>query len=363
MSFTIRGLGKAVPDSSLNADEGRRVAYVLGGATLEGASWLNVVYANCAVKTRHQVIGQDALDDFLTGTRTSGSPFLPNPEIPRGPSTGQRMKMYAESAPKLALQSATEALKTSGFSAASISHLVTVSCTGFIAPGIDQTLIRELGLSANVERVHVGFMGCHGALNGLKVANAFTSAHPPARVLLCAVELCSLHYYMGEEPGKIVANALFADGSASLVGDGLPGAWTVTKTGSVVIPNSAKDMGWNIDDFGFEMTLSKRIPDLIRQNLRGFLDPWLAERGHTIASVGSWAVHPGGPKIVKGAKEALELSDEAIAPSLGVLADYGNMSSPTVLFILDRLRQAEAKRPCVMIGFGPGLVAEAALVE
>jgi predicted naringenin-chalcone synthase len=276
------------------------------------------------------------------------------------------MSLYQQSAPPLAVKAAQGALAESGFSPESITHLIVVTCTGFIAPGVDYAIIRGLNLSSTVERIQVGYMGCHGALNGLKVANALATADPNARILLVAVELCSLHYYIGEEPGKIVANALFADGAAALIGTGgetpEPG-WRVTATGSCLIPNSAKDMGWTIGDHGFEMTLSKRIPDLIQQHLRPWMDRWLGSRGRSVESIRSWAIHPGGPKIVAGAQAALGLSDADLGPSLGVLADYGNMSSPTVLFILNRLMAANAPRPCVMLGFGPGLVAEAALWE
>jgi len=364
MSFTIRGIGTAVPDAAVTQDESRRVAFALGGEAVEGASWLNVVYANCGVRTRYQAIGQPALVDLLTGSRISGSPFMPDRENPRGPTTETRMRMYAESAPKLAVEAATMALSHAAFDPGSITHIVTVSCTGFVAPGLDHALIRGLGLSPTIERVHVGFMGCHGALNGIKVARAFTNADPTARVLLVAVELCSLHYYMGEEPGKIVANALFADGAAAIVADGADpeDGWQVAATGSCLLPDSAKDMGWTVGDHGFEMTLSKRIPDLIGKHLREWLSGWLANSGHSIESIGSWAIHPGGPKIVLSVQSSLGLTAADLAPALGVLSDFGNMSSPTVLFILDRMRQSAAPRPCVMLGFGPGLTAEAALV-
>jgi predicted naringenin-chalcone synthase len=225
-------------------------------------------------------------------------------------------------------------------------------------------------------------MGCHGALNGLRVANAFATADRAARVLLCAVEFCSLHYYYGSAADKLVANAIFADGAAAVVGmanpdreggggfqkphpvahaPGSPGQWSLLTSGSCLIPDSAADMGWVVGDHGFEMTLSRRVPGLIARHLRPWLESWLGDNGLSLAEVGSWAVHPGGPKIVAAVGESLDLPPDALAASHGVLADYGNMSSPTVLFVLDRLRKQNAPRPCVALGFGPGLVAEAAL--
>src|SRR6185312_7307169 len=142
-----------------------------------------------------------------------------------GPTTGERMRIYAEEAGPLAVRAAKIALAEAATPAADITHLVTVSCTGFAAPGVDYSLIRGLGMASTVQRTHVGFMGCHGALNGLRVANAFASADPNARVLLCAVELCSLHYYYGNEADKLVANAIFADGAAAIVGKNGNQAW------------------------------------------------------------------------------------------------------------------------------------------
>src|SRR5206468_5355252 len=143
-----------------------------------------------------------------------------------------------------------------------ITHLLTVSCTGFLAPGIDVMLIQNLNLSPSVERTHVGYMGCHGALNGLRAARAFADANPAAVVLLCAVELCSLHYHYGWDPQRIVANAIFADGAAAIVGTRAkeePSAWKMRASGSCILPDSAEAMGWTVVDHGFEMTLSKKV--------------------------------------------------------------------------------------------------------
>ncbi len=364
MSFTLFGLGTALPSATLTQDEGVALARVLGGPDLREAPWLPAVYAHSGIKARHQAIDRAVIDDVLRGTRTSGSVFLPTGEPgDPGPTTGERMKVYAAEAPPLAVRAARAAVSESRFEPGSITHLVTVSCTGFVAPGIDLALIRELGLRPTVERTHVGFMGCHGALNGLRVANAFAAADPAARVLVCAVELCSLHYHYGWQPDKVVANALFADGAAALVGQRgeEPNRWRVAATGSCLVPGTERAMGWVVGDHGFEMVLSRKIPDLIARHLRPWLEGWLRDNGLSLEAVGSWAVHPGGPKVLAAVEEGLALPREALAATWAVYADCGNMSSPTVLFILDQLRRANAPRPCVMLGFGPGLVAEAVL--
>ena len=158
---------------------------------------------------------------------------------------------------------------------------------------------------------------------------------------------------------------LFGDGAAAIVGAEAPvenaDDWTVAATGSCVLPDSKDAMSWRIGDHGFEMTLAATVPDLIRTHLRTWLSAWLDEHGHSIDSIESWAIHPGGPRILQACAEAIGLSQDQVAVSEEVLAEFGNMSSPTVLFIVDRLRERNAPRPCVSLAFGPGLTAEAAL--
>jgi len=382
MNFAIHGLGTANPPDSVTPTEGLAIARLLAGPDVRTSTWLGPIYTSAGVDRRFQVIGGLAMRDALDGTNQTNSPFLPTTENDGvGPTTGTRMERYAAEAGPLALRASHAAVRESGWHAEAITHLVTVSCTGFIAPGVDLALITGVGLRPTVQRTHVGFMGCHGALNGLRVANAFTTADPTAHVLLCAVELCSLHYYYGSAADKLVANAIFADGAAAVVGRANPDRegggephrlprgrgsrdnWRLLASGSCLIPDSAADMGWTVGDHGFEMTLSRRVPTLIAKHLRPWLNSWLADNELSLPEVRSWAVHPGGPRIISAVEESLELADDALAASRGVLAEYGNMSSPTVLFVLDRLRKQSAPRPCVALGFGPGLVAEAALFE
>jgi predicted naringenin-chalcone synthase len=283
------------------------------------------------------------------------------------------MQIYATEAAPLAVRAAKGAINESGFPPDTITHLITVSCTGFVAPGIDLALFAGLGLEPTVQRTHIGFMGCHGALNGLRLANAFVTADPTARVLLCAVELCSLHYYFGNAADKLIANAIFSDGAAAIVGScstdrrdnpsvARVKPWSLAASGSRLIPGTSKDMSWTLGNHGFEMTLSRRVPGLIAANLRPWLEVWLNDNSLSLNGIRSWAIHPGGPKILDAVEESLLLTTDALAPSRGVFADYGNMSSPTVLFILDRLRKTNAPRPCVALGFGPGLVVEGAIL-
>jgi alpha-pyrone synthase len=365
MTLAIRGLGTAVPDSRLTQEEALGLAKVLCCRTSEQMTWVPLMYTQTGIDARHLTLPRALIDDVLNGTRHSGSVFLPSdsPED-QGPTTAQRMAIYDEDAGPLALRAARQALLQSREAPERVTHLVTVSCTGFIAPGIDLALIRGLGLPPTVQRTHVGFMGCHGALNGLRVASAFLGADPNAVVLLCAVELCSLHYHYGWDPQRIVANALFADGAAAVIGTH-PGddsrAWRMSASGSCILPDSADAMAWTIGDHGFEMRLSKGVPQLIARNIGPWMSSWLAQNDLRLQDVASWAIHPGGPRILEAVEEGLGISRDSTLDARAVFAEHGNMSSPTVLFILDRLRKQSAPRPCVALGFGPGLAAEAAL--
>jgi predicted naringenin-chalcone synthase len=366
MSLAILGLGTAVPATLIDQDDALHIAKSLCCRTAEQVTWLPTMYGHTGIERRHLVLGQDVVRDVIDGTRHSASPFLPTGAADDcGPTTAERMEHYAAGAGPLALRAVRQALEQSGVAATALTHMVTVSCTGFHAPGVDITLIQKLGLPPGIQRTHVGFMGCHGALNGLRVARAYAGAEPGARVLLCAVELCSLHYHYGWDPQKIVANALFADGAAAVVGAsaeaGPPDAWRVSASGSCVFPGSTDAMKWTVGDNGFEMTLSKRIPNLIAASLKPWLEAWLAGHGLAVRDVRSWAIHPGGPRILDAVAESLSLGCEQTADSRAVFGRCGNMSSPTVLFILDRLRRQRAARPCVALGFGPGLAVEAAL--
>jgi predicted naringenin-chalcone synthase len=277
------------------------------------------------------------------------------------------MQLYESHAARLAIAAARRALSDSGLSADSISHLVTVSCSGFSAPGFDIALLDELHLHPDTSRTHVGFMGCHGAFNGLRVANAFAASQPEAAALVCAVELCSLHHLYSWRKDHLVANALFADGAAATICGGKAyarrAAARLIRSGSTVVPDTQEVMAWQIRDHGFEMTLSPEVPEIIAARLAPWLESWLEQSGYSIKTIGSWAIHPGGPRILSACAAALDLPDEELVVSKQVLAEHGNMSSPTTLFILQEFRQQALPFPWVALAFGPGLTIEAAIFD
>lgn len=309
-----------------------------------------------------------------------------NPLAPTGePGTADRMRRYAMHAPRLAARAAGRALRVAGVPAHAVTHVVVVSCTGFTAPGLDQLLADRLGLSADVERTVVGFMGCHGALNGLRVAAHTARAVPESITLVVAVELCSLHAARGEDPHDLVANALFADGAAAVVVAGsqasaaarsrpakAPGSGAspiLAGHGSGRIAGTDGAMSWRIGDSGFRMTVDPSVPGHVEGNLGDWTDRWLRRFGLERRDIGTWIVHPGGPRILDAAESSLGLSQGSLVESREVLRRCGNMSSPSVLIALRRARmrirmqgRPGRRPPAVMLGLGPGLAIEATLL-
>ncbi|MBX9693516.1 MAG: type III polyketide synthase, partial [Cyanobacteria bacterium] len=324
---------------------------------------LERLYDRTKIESRHSVVLAD---------RECESSFYRPPDTanPYGPSTAERMTRYADESLLLGTAACRSALEQSGVHAREITHIITVSCTGFFAPGLDIGLIRSLALSPTVTRCHIGFMGCHGALNGLSLARSIVSGQSDAKVLLCAVELCSLHFQYDWSADNMLANALFADGSAALVATAAGSTETnkkplsfVTASSSLLIPDSETDMTWTIGDHGFAMTLSPRVPDLIEQHLFGWLEQWLHQEQLQPSDINCWAIHPGGPRILDAVQTALSLTTHDLSATRSVFARCGNMSSPTTLFILEELRKNSFEGPCVLIGFGPGCVIETTLVK
>lgn len=361
MSTEIAGWGEALPSGAVDQDRAAEHAVEMWGQAAGLGTTLPALYRRSGVKRRFSVIVEPG---HASGDATQSFYHTATDSQDRGPTTRQRMQRFERDALDLATQSCRSALQLADVAAADITHLVTVSCSGFEAPGVDIGLVERLGLSREVARTNVGFMGCHGAFNALRVGRAFCESDPKARVLVGCIELCSLHQQYSSDPQQIVANALFADGSAAVVlrqsAASTPG-WQVVDQNSCVLEGTTDHMSWRVGDHGFQMTLSPAVPDVIRSRIPAWIDQWLARHQLSHRDVPSWAIHPGGPRILSACGEALSLSAEQLEPSRTVLAEYGNMSSPTVLFILNRLRQRAARTPCVALAFGPGLTVEAAL--
>ena len=360
MPLTLHGIGTAVPTQQLSQAEAVEVAHRINAESPEQVRLMSRIYQKTKVLTRGSVLLEN---DAVDGTTKERLSFYGS----ESPGTAERMQVFDAHAGGLALEAAAKALKDADISAGAITHLVTVSCTGFQSPGVDLFLMEKLELAPSVQRTHIGFMGCHGAMNGLRVAHAFAEMDPNAVVLLCAVELCSLHMAYGWHPEKVVANALFADGAAAVVASANPSpahqSLVLRRSGSMVIPDSADLMHWNIGDHGFAMGLSPRVPETVGAALLPWLRDWLADQAIDLEAVTSWAIHPGGPRILSTCAEVLSLGPNLLLDSRAVLQEHGNMSSATILFILERLRRRSTAGPCLALAFGPGLSTEVALFD
>jgi predicted naringenin-chalcone synthase len=380
----IIGIGCATPPGVSGQSQSARFAIETAGLQGDSARFAEVISARSGIASRASVLLKSAGE----GDACAQSFFRPAVDsADKGPTTAERMSAYAAFAPQLAQAAAKQALAEAqpyldDESAGSITHLVVVSCTGFSAPGLDVQLVRMLGLPATVERLTIGFMGCHGGLIGLRTARALAMAAPPqspTNVLLVCVELCSLHFQYSARHDQIVANALFGDGAGAVVVSNSAGArhlqsqrehLAIHAAASTVLAHSEDAMTWTIGDHGFAMTLGESVPELIRSQLGPWLRGWLDSCGLKLEPGGDqlrWAIHPGGPRVLTAVGEALGLSAQALACSRAVLHDHGNMSSPTVLFTIQRLlatqNNAESQTPIVVIGFGPGLTAEATILR
>jgi predicted naringenin-chalcone synthase len=281
-------------------------------------------------------------------------------------STGQRMRRYAAEAMPLGKEAVTAALADAGTRADEIGLFAVVSCTGYMTPGLDIRLAADLGMAADVRRLMIGHMGCYAAIPGLATVADFVVAQRRPAVLLC-VELTSLHIQPeSDDLEQVVTHALFADAAAAVVlrpsGDGVSVVDIVARTDRT----TADHMRWDITDLGFRMGLSPEVPAVLAEQVGPMVGDLLARHGLTIADIGAWAVHPGGPRILETVERELRLPSDALDASRAVLRERGNCSSATVLVILDELRRAgrlAEGRPAVAMAFGPGLTLYAALLS
>lgn len=350
----LESIGTAVPEGVILQDQAISLASTWSG-TKERV--LSRLYSQSGIEKRHSVLLGSADSGFYFRKAEGTDDF--------GPTLSDRMKLFEEYAPTLALESSNEALKGSRYDESEITHLICVSCTGFVSPGISHYLIEELGLSPYVARVDIGFMGCHAAINALRVAASIVDSNTASKVLIVCTELCTLHGKYQPNPEQEVANSLFADGSAAAIvhGDKECADLNLVNFFSMLIPGTKDLMSWRIGDYSFEMGLSAQLPSLIEKELKRFLDLKISAE-FTKSDLIEYVVHPGGPKIIQAVEDALSLSSGKLASSRSVLKNYGNMSSATVLFILKNLLATELPKstPILMLAFGPGICIESALL-
>ncbi|ATE66002.1 type III polyketide synthase [Rhizorhabdus dicambivorans] len=341
MTAHIHAIGTAVPDHDVH-----RLFIDWAAVRLEGrdrALFLRMA-GRAGIEHRYSVVPRDPIE---TGGFYGGG---------RMPPTSERMRAYAREAPELALAAITDLGERAAIDG--ITHLVVASCTGFVAPGIDQIIARRLGLDGSVERTLVGFMGCYAAVAALRVAHHIARSDPQARILVVTVELCSLHMQDRPQLESLLAQLQFADGAAAALVSSEPGGIAIDRFFAATLPDSADLIRWDIGDEGFVMHLSGEVPGRIAQALdtpdlrRAILGNRTAEE------IPSWAVHAGGRSILDAVEHGLGLGADALAASREVLRRHGNMSSSTLLFALAALMAGPSAIDGIAVAFGPGLAAE-----
>ncbi len=362
MPAYIQSIATAVPDHYYEQEflRDRMKEYMSGSRATR--SIIHRIYSNSGIDKRHSVI-----NDF----RQNGHArfFFQKDGSVSSPSTGSRNELYAEHAKKFFVSIARQLLEqTEDAGREDITHVITVSCTGFFAPEPAYEIVRELDLPPSTQRYHLGFMGCFAAFPALKMARSFCKSDPSARVLVICLELCSLHLQDSQQTDNLISASVFADGGAGvLIGSSEPagGGYRLEGFTTTVADDSKKDMAWTIGDTGFDMVLSTYVPEIINSNLEEALSPLLREFDKEPEDIAHWAIHPGGRVILDKIESNLGLDGRRLEASRQVLSNYGNMSSATILFVLKQLLDLSppgSREDTLAMAFGPGLTIESALL-
>ncbi len=370
MTVYLRSLETAVPPTVLVQAEARDVFAAQPGLTRLGSRLVSTCFDSAAIDTRHTAVREMTMD-----FRSDDPQFFdPATGLLLNPGTKVRNEIFAKEATRLFIEAARAAVDACpDLNLLDITHVVTVSCTGFFNPGPDYKIVRALGLDPAVQRYHLGFMGCYAAFPALRAAKSFCEADPDAIVLVVCAELCSLHVRTSNDPDTIMGSALFADGAAAAIvtasdKPGAPALMQLDHFETVLTPVGEESMAWNIGDHGFEMVLGNYVPHIIDDHIIGALEPLLARdaglHGLPYRDIRHWAIHPGGRSILDKVQTRLELTDEQLVPARETLRDFGNMSSATVLFVLRHILEqptADGDERICSMAFGPGLTVETGL--
>ena len=361
MSF-ITSIGTAVPENCFSQ---MQIAEFMASALQmdeHNQRRLKALYRTTKIAQRYSV-----LPDY-------GLPFTEHQFYPQSadlepfPSISSRMIAYQ----KYALPLCLKAIENLQQDVSDITHIITVSCTGMYAPGLDIEIISTLGLNTTIQRTAINFMGCYGAFNGLKMADTICKANPEAKVLVVCVELCTLHFQKRMEDDFLLSNALFADGAAAVLVES-----KLQNNGNKQLElrsffcdlyfEGKQDMAWKVADFGFEMTLTSYIPKLVKSGIKSLIDRLLSNAGLENKDIDLYAMHPGGKAILEAIESSLAMKPEDNRYAYQVLRDYGNMSSCTVLFVLNEILKdvtdKDKGKNILSCAFGPGLTLESMVLS
>ncbi|MDR3666723.1 MAG: type III polyketide synthase [Ignavibacteriaceae bacterium] len=322
---------------------------------------IDAVSNNSGIDCRYFVISD--------GEESADTKFFTDKDGYLKPDTKKRMKEYESWSKLLTGEAVEKLLNTNNIDPSTIARLITISCTGFFAPGFDYYLINKFNIPADVKRTHIGFMGCAAALIGFNSSlEALKTLGKDKNILLVSTEICSIHFQTEPTKDNILANLIFADGAAAALfsNDIDKSRLQLIDTASFLFNGSSEFMGWEIGNFGFEMILSQELPKIIYEQAMPQLKLLLQRFGISKEEIKYWALHPGGRAILDSMQKGLELSDESMVPSRIVLKNYGNMSSASILFVLKEIMNNNniAKGEyCCAVAFGPGLTMEVAILK
>lgn len=319
---------------------------------------LRFLYRQSGIETRYSVLPDYSLP---TGERTF---FANSKDLEPFPTIEQRMKTYSDTAVALSVDTIKNCIKGK-LKANEITHLITVSCTGMSAPGLDLDIMEVMELPVNTQRTSVNFMGCYAAIHALKLAHAFCSSTPGANVIVVCTEFCTLHFQKENTTDNIMSSLLFADGCGAMLvqqADNIKGI-RLQNFFSEVAFNGKKDMSWQLSGKGFLMTLTGYVPELLKEDFEKLVTKALSAAGVSRTDVTHWCIHPGGKKILQVIEESLALKDDELACSYEVLKNYGNMSSASIVFVLQLIMKEIEMQPgnaanIFAAAFGPGLTME-----
>jgi alkylresorcinol/alkylpyrone synthase len=338
-SAALVSLATSVPQHTFLQKDVLAAAWEILGSRFPDFARFASIFANTGIVKRH---GVKPFDWYLT---------------PRG--WPERTEAFLEGAEALFIDVANKALASAGLRAADVDTVITVCSTGIATPSLDARVARRMGFRSDVSRVPVFGLGCAGGVSGLSIASRLAQAKPGANVLLVTIELCSLAVRLDEvTKANVIATSLFGDGAAAVVvraGDG--GETRIESTGEHLWPDTLNVMGWSVDPLGFGVILRRTIPDFVANELKPVLIQILARMQLSLADIGRFICHPGGAKVINAIESALSLDQGTLDHERQVIADYGNMSAPTVLFILERARARGLPARSLITALGPGFTA------
>lgn len=343
---SILAIGTALPENKLSQKELKTT--LIQGLQLPTKlkRWFELIFDAGKIETRYSV-----LSDFKK--ELASSPFFGDTFPLKEPSMGLRNKIYKEKAPELALKAVKKALENWKGDPKEITDVLSVSCTGVLAPGIEAYLVDQLKLNPATGRLGINMMGCFGAFKGLSTAAALVAQDPKRKVLVVCTELCSLHFFRSEKREVLLGSALFGDGSgACVVGVEDEKLWQIENFRSEIIPETSREMTWEAGDLAFEMVLTSKVPKAVQKCIRHFVQNLVKKDS---LEGFHWALHPGGKAILEGIERAVGLSPEQTQASWNILKNCGNMSSATLLFVLEKMMGTPN---IISLGFGPGLSIE-----